>query len=53
MENITPVKRAAEQLESLLLEALNSGEPIEISPEYWENKRRELIERHGRKKVER
>lgn len=27
---------AEEKLEALLLEGLNSGEPIEITPEYWE-----------------
>jgi antitoxin ParD1/3/4 len=43
-------KRAAqEKLEVLLLEGLDSGEPIEVTPEYWERKRRELIERHTRK----
>lgn len=43
-------KRAAdEKLEALLLEGLDSGEPIEVTPEYWEKKRRELIERHTRK----
>lgn len=43
-------KRAAEEkLEALLLEGLDSGEPIEVTPEYWERKRRELIERHTRK----
>jgi len=42
-------RRAGEKLEALLLEGLNSGEPIEISPQYWENKRQELIERHSRK----
>ncbi len=38
-----------EKLEALLLERLNSGEPIEITPEYWERKRAQLVERHGRK----
>ena len=41
--------RAKEKLEALLLEGLNSGDPIEITPEYWENKRRQLVERHSRK----
>lgn len=40
-------KRAAqEELERKLLQGLDSGEPIEITPEYWERKRRELIERY-------
>jgi antitoxin ParD1/3/4 len=42
-------QRAEERLEALLLEGLNSGEPIEITPEYWENKRQQLIERHSNK----
>ena len=42
-------RRAEQKLEALLLEGLNSGDPIEITPEYWENKRRQLIERHARK----
>ena len=28
-------RRAEEKLEALLLEGLNSGDPIEITPEYW------------------
>jgi len=42
-------RRAQQKLEELLLEGLNSGKPIEITPEYWENKRRQLVERHSRK----
>ena len=42
-------RRAEEKLEALLLEDLNSGEPIEITPEYWEKKRAQLIERHNKK----
>lgn len=42
-------QRAEEKLEALLLEGLNSGEPIEISPEYWERKRAQLVERHKKK----
>jgi len=42
-------RRAEEKLEALLLEGLNSGEPIEITPEYWERKRTQLIERHSKK----
>lgn len=46
-------RRAEQKLEALLLEGLNSGEPIEITPEYWERKRTELIERHKRKTASR
>ena len=42
-------RSAREKLEAMLLEGMNSGEPIEITPEYWENKRQQLIERHSRK----
>jgi len=42
-------KRAEEKLEALLLEGLNSGDPIEITPEYWERKRTQLVERHKKK----
>ena len=40
---------AEEKLEALLLEGLNSGAPIEITLEYWEKKRIQLIERHNKK----
>lgn len=38
-------RRAEQKLEALMLEGLDSGEPIEITPEYWESKRRQLVER--------
>ncbi len=37
--------RAESRLEEMLLEGLESGDGIEITPEYWERKRKELIER--------
>lgn len=40
-------RRAAQRLETLLLEGLESGEPIEITPEFWERKRVELEQRHN------
>jgi antitoxin ParD1/3/4 len=43
-------RRAEEKLEALLLESLNSGNPIEITPEYWERKRQQLITRHRQRK---
>jgi antitoxin ParD1/3/4 len=42
-------RRVEEKLEAFLLEGLDSGKPIEITPEYWENKRKQLIERHNTK----
>ena len=44
-------RRAERKLETLLLEGLDSGDPIDITPEYWEGKRKQLIERHARKTV--
>ena len=34
-----------EELESLVLEGLNSGSPIEVGPSYWEEKHRRLDDR--------
>ena len=42
-------RRAEEKLEALLLKGLNSGKPIEITPEYWEKKRTQLIARHNKR----
>jgi antitoxin ParD1/3/4 len=39
-------REAKAKLEALLLEGLDSGEPIPITDEYWEQKRREFDERH-------
>jgi len=38
-------QQADEELETLALEGLSSGEPIEIGPGYWEEKHRRLDER--------
>ncbi|MFN0061094.1 MAG: hypothetical protein ACKVPX_01050 [Myxococcaceae bacterium] len=37
-------QRAEDELESLALEGLASGEPIEVAPGYWEEKHRRLDE---------
>ena len=42
-------QRTEDKLEMLLLEGLESGDAIEITPEYWENKRKRLMELHGKK----
>jgi antitoxin ParD1/3/4 len=42
-------RKAEERLEALLLEGLNSGKPIEITPEYWNKKRLQLTKRHNAK----
>lgn len=38
-------RAAQEKLEAKLLAGLESGEPIEITPDYWERKRKELLHR--------
>ena len=39
-------RKTEHRLEALLLEGVESGAPIEITPEHWERKRQTLIERH-------
>lgn len=41
-------RRLEERVDALLLEGLNSGAPIEATPEYWEAKKRKLAERLSR-----
>jgi antitoxin ParD1/3/4 len=41
---------AQRRLEQLLLEGLESGDPTAISPEFWEAKRKSLLQRYGEKK---
>jgi hypothetical protein len=38
-------QQGTEELESLALEGLNSGEPIEVGPSYWQEKHLRLDER--------
>jgi hypothetical protein len=38
-------QQAEDEIEALALEGLNSGEPIEAGPGYWEDKHRRLDER--------
>src|SRR5687767_7852578 len=46
VERLVSTEQAAEEeLESLALEGLNSGEPIEVGPGYWAELHRELDER--------
>ena len=40
--------RSSEHLNELILEGINSGEPIAITDEWWETKRRTLLERVGK-----
>lgn len=39
-----------QRLEEMLLDAIDSGDPIEITPDYWEAKRQRSFERHANKK---
>ena len=41
--------KAAERLEELLLEGLNSGRVVEVTPEYWANKKQALLTRSSRR----
>jgi plasmid stability protein len=46
VERLLRAEQAAEdELEALALEGLNSGEPIEVGPGYWEEKHRRLDQR--------
>lgn len=42
-------RRAEEKLEALLLEGLESGPAIEVTAEYLQEKRRQILERHARR----
>lgn len=42
---VTADQAAEEELESLALEGLHSGAPLEIGPGYWEEKHRRLDDR--------
>jgi len=35
-------------IDALLLEGLDCGQPISVTPEYWEEKKRRLTERLGK-----
>jgi antitoxin ParD1/3/4 len=39
-------KKARDKVEALLLEGLNSGEPVEVNAQYCEEKQRQLTEKH-------
>jgi hypothetical protein len=50
IERLVQSDQAAEdELESLAVEGLNSGEPVEVRPGYWEDKHRRLEERFNKK----
>lgn len=41
-------RKVEERIDALLLEGLDSGEPIPVTPQYWEEKKRKLTERLGK-----
>ncbi len=41
-------RKGEERIDALLLEGLDSGQPIPVTPEYWEAKKRRLTERLGK-----
>jgi len=42
-------RKARAELETLLLEGLDSGEPIEVNAAWWKKKKDALLESHGTK----
>jgi antitoxin ParD1/3/4 len=41
-------RKVGERLEAVLLEGLNSGDPIPVTAEFWEERRSELFRRADR-----
>jgi antitoxin ParD1/3/4 len=41
-------RKVEERIDALLLEGIDSGEPITVTKEYWEEKKRKLTERLGK-----
>lgn len=46
---LTPRNR--EELEKMLEEGMNSGPPVRVTPEFWEERRRVLEERMAKRKA--
>ncbi len=42
-------ERAQDRLETLLLEGLESGDPVPVTPEYWDKLRHDLAVRRAKK----
>lgn len=42
-------REVLKEVEAKLIEGLESGEPIPVTKEYWEQKRAKLLKRHQRK----
>jgi antitoxin ParD1/3/4 len=41
-------RREEQKLETMLLESLQSGDSIDVTPEFWAKKRQNLLERFGK-----
>jgi antitoxin ParD1/3/4 len=41
-------RKVNERIDALLLEGLDSGDPIPVTTEYWEEKKRRLTQRMGK-----
>jgi antitoxin ParD1/3/4 len=41
-------RKAEERIDALLLEGLDSGQPVSVTSEYWEAKKQKLTERLGK-----
>jgi len=39
-------RRIEEKLELMFLEGIESGDPIPVTPEFWEQRRKRIIERY-------
>jgi antitoxin ParD1/3/4 len=46
-----PAFSTQEELEALLLEGLDSGEPVEVTPQFWADTRAELAARRSSRKA--
>ena len=44
-------RRLRDEIDAKLLAALDSGDPIEITPEWWEQRRKELARRIAARKA--
>lgn len=42
-------RKNEERLEKLLLEGLDSGPPVRVTPEFWQELRAELTEKYGKR----
>lgn len=41
-------RKSEDRIDALLLEGLDSGDPIPVTPEYWMAKKQKLVERLGK-----